>query len=187
MPDFVTRKRTVPPPQFFRRRELDVRVEQSKSLDGSAPALHGVVNACAEHLKTSADTQHHATGAGVADHRLGQPSRAHPREIGDGGLGPGDHYDVHVGQVGGFGDPPHQHAGLTGQRLDIGRVGDPRQPHRTDPQPLSAGTGLRPADHCPRRYRDRVFGIQPQLLTEGQHPVGGPAGTGGQLVQTRLQ
>ena len=54
---------------------------------------------------------------------LVQAPLPHPAQIGDGGFGTRHDDHVGIGQVGGFPDPAHQHAGFTGQRLDVGGVG----------------------------------------------------------------
>ena len=71
--------------------------------------------------------------AACASDGLVQPPLAQPAQVGDGGLGARQHDHVGIGQVGGFADPAHQHAGFAGQRFDIGGVGDPRQPQHRDP------------------------------------------------------
>ena len=95
---------------------------------------------------------------------VGQAALAQPRQVGDGGLAARDHHHVGVGQIGGVGHPPHHHSGLTGQRLDVGGVGDPRQPDRGDPQPPPPARWLRhsrrhgwpaptPSPRCPATTR----------------------------------
>ena len=96
---------------------------------------------------------------GVGGDRGGQAAIAQPGQVGDGGLAARKHDQVGVGQVGGVGDPAHQHARLACQRLDVGGVGDPGQPDRGHPQPLAAHAaapgcrrrGARPPTASPRR------------------------------------
>ena len=100
----------------------------------------------------------------VVDDRAGQAALMQPGQVGNGGLGARKHDQVGVGQLGGVGDPAHQHAWFAGQRFDIGGVGDPRQPHRRYPQPLVAARRHRRADDAVRNHRQRILGVQPELV-----------------------
>ena len=90
----------------------------------------------AQHLEAAADAEDGPARRGVGGDGRVEATLAQPGQIGDGGLAAGDHHEVGIGQLGGVGDPAHQHPGFTGQRLDVGGVGHPRQAHRGDPQPL---------------------------------------------------
>ena len=187
MMDFVSGERLLPAAQGLGLGEDDVGVQQPQPGDLPGPGFHRVVDAPAQHLEAPADAQHRLAGPRVIGDRAGQAAIAQPRQVGDGGLAARNHDQVGVGQVGGVGDPAHQHAGLAGQRLDVGGVGDPRQPDRGHPQPLAATRWRRRPDDAVRDHRQRVLGVQPELVGVGQHPVGRTAGHGVQLLQPGFQ
>ena len=118
---------------------------------------------------------------------LGQAGVPKPLQITDRGLAAGKHDDIRAGNLLGTAGPSHQHSGLAGQRLDVGGVRDPRQSHRRDPQPLGAVRWYRHTDEFTGHHRQRVLGIEPQLVAVGQHTVGRPAGERGQLLETGCQ
>ena len=120
--------------------------------------------------------------------RVGESALAQPGQVGDGGLAAGQHDDVGVGQIGGVGDPAHQHAGLAGQRLDVGGVGDARQPDRGHPQPVAAARRLRAADDAMRPAPTRESSASSHSPSANGHDaVGRPAGQGLQLRQPGRQ
>ncbi len=124
---------------------------------------------------------------GVGDDGVGQAAVAEPGQVGRGGLAAGHQHDVRVGDVGGVNRPSDHDTGFAGQRLDVGRVRRARQPDRRHPQPTRATRWLRSAHHATGHHRQRVFGVQPQVVDVRQHTVGGAAGELAQLVQPGLQ
>ena len=91
-------------------------------------------------------------------------------------------------QVGGVGDPPDQHAGLAGQRLHVGRVGDPRQPDRRHPQPRPSPRGGcgSPTMRCGCTDSESSASSH-RPSANGHDAVGGPTGEVAQLLQPGRQ
>ena len=187
MMDFVPGERLVPAAQDLGLAEGDVGVQQPQAGHHPRAGFDRVLDAPAQHLQSPADAQHRLAGPGVIDDRAGQAAIVQPGQVGDGGLAARKHDQVGVGQVGGVGDPAHQHAGLAGQRLDVGGVGDPGQPDRGHPQPLVAARWRGRADDALGNHRQRVLGVQPELVGVWQHPIGRTAGHGTQLAQPGFQ
>ncbi len=185
--DLVAVQRSLPAAQHLVGREHDVSVQHPHRLDPARPAFDRVVDRPAQHLEATANAQHGPTRGSMRANGLVQAPLPHPAQIGDGGFGTRQHDHVGIGQVGGFPDPAHQHAGFAGQRLDVGGVGDPGQPQHRDPKPLVAARRSRCAQYAVRQYRDRVLGVEPQVVGVGQHPVGGTAAEFGELAQPGFQ
>jgi hypothetical protein len=112
---------------------------------------------------------------------VGQAGGAQPAEVGDRGAGAGQHDEVGVGQFLGGGREAHQHAGLGGQRVEVGEVGQPRQPGDGDPQHFlavrRAGGGDAGWD------AEGVLDVHRRTGQPGQHAERRPAGERGELLQ----
>ena len=74
-----------------------------------------------------------------------------------------------------LGDVAHRDARLARQRVDVGGVGDPREPHHRHPQPLRAARRRRPADA--RRRRPRT--ASPRRRATARPPTAAPRASGG--------
>ena len=59
MVNLIPRQRTAPVSQRLICGEDDVGIEQAEPVDTALPALDGVLDPPAQHLETSADSQHH--------------------------------------------------------------------------------------------------------------------------------
>ena len=136
--DFVSGQWAVPAPQFLLCGEDHIGVEQAESVDAATAALDGVLDVPTQHLEPSADTQHRPPRSGVGGDHVGQSTRPQPAQVRDGGFAARDDDHVGVGEIRGFADPAHQYTGFAGQRLDVGGIGNPRQPDHADPQHLIA-------------------------------------------------
>ncbi|SHV44008.1 Uncharacterised protein [Mycobacteroides abscessus subsp. abscessus] len=188
MVDFVAGEpRRSPAPQRLNRLEGDVDIEQAQPLDHARAGLDAIVDRGREHLKSAADAQHRPARTGVGDNGIGDPVTTHPGQVGDCCLGTGNDHHIGVGDIRRVRRPPHGHPRLAGDRLDIGGIGDTRQPHRSHPQPFLTDrvTGL---PHLSRGHHgNRILGIEPQLVVVRQHPVGGSAGQRRELFEPGLQ
>ena len=85
-------------------------------------------------------------------HGVGEPGLPQPARSATVARVPGSDDEVGVGQLLGPGREPDEDAGLGGQRVEVGEVGQPRQPHHRDPQDVLAARG-RCLPAPPRRGR----------------------------------
>ena len=182
--NLITRERAVGAPQGLLLSELDVGVQQAQPVDHPAGRLDPIVDPAAQHLEPAADTEHRLPALRMPRDGVGQPAIAQPREVGGGGLGAGDHDDVRVVDVGRVDGPAHQHSGLAGQRFDVGGVRHAAAGGRGDPQPLGTAWWLWLSDDMSRQYGERILGVQPQVVDEGQHAVGRARGQLFELPKT---
>ena len=155
--------RTVPP---TRRSSLSAAKrgphrQQPEAGDRAAAALDLVVDPLAEHLVAAADAEDRvaARPRGAASARV-EPAGAQPLEVLDGRLRTRHEHEVGALDVGGRAREAHAHPRLGGQRVDVGEVAHPAQPHDGDLERVAAAGGGRLG---PRRLeRERVLDVQPQ-------------------------
>ena len=116
---------------------------------------------------------------------VGKARLPQPGQIIHCGLRAGQYDEVGFVKLGRLDGEPHPDSRLGGQRLGVGRVGDPRQPHHRDPQPLRPMRRTRPTEHP--AVRERVLRVEPQLRLERQHPVRRAPGHRGEHLQPGLE
>ena len=145
----------------------------------------------AEHLVAAADAEHRPPARGPRGDRVGQAAVAQPRQVGDGRPGPGQHHQVGVGQLGRARSTNRtSDAGLGGQRVDVGGVGDPRAAATTATRSTSRRrtAGARPAERGrSAQGRGESSRVEPQPVRPGQHAEHGPAGQLAEHVEARLR
>ena len=121
-----------------------------------------------QHLVAAADSEHGRPAFGVPDDGVGEARAPQPVQIGHRRLRSGQNDDVDVQQAGRLGHVPDGDARFAGQRLGVGRVGDPREPDDPHLSHFAARRG-RPAEHAVGDGGQRVLGVQPQPVRPGQH------------------
>ena len=120
----------------------------------------------AEHLETAAIPSTRTPRSRVRRNSLVQSTLPQPGQIGDRRTGSGQHDEVGVGDICGPGRKPHCDIGLQPQRVNVGEVADPRQPHHADPKRVLHGARP-PGDIEP------VFGVQQTSGLHGNTPSTG--------------
>ena len=151
------------------------RLQQAEAVHARpGRALHpvGVGDLAAEHLEATADAEHHTASRGVVPHGVGQPLLAQPRQVGDRRPAAGQYDDVGCGQRPWVGHEGHLEARFEAQRVDVGEVADPWEPHHRHPQPRPGRVGR----HRTVTHRERVLGVQPQVRQPRQHAEERPPG-----------
>ncbi len=166
------------PPQHFLRLEPHPRRQQPKP--GSTPArrLDRVVDLGREHLITPTDPQDRAPCRRPSHQGVGQPALPQPLQIGHRGPAPRQHDEVRMLDVGGLGGGEHIDPWLRRDGVQIGGVGDPRQPDRRDPQRPGS-----PRQPRPLRESERILRVEPHLVQPRDNSEAPQPGSPGQLVE----
>ena len=94
MMDLVAMQRCIPPAQHLVGREHDVGVQHPHCVGEARPAFHRVVDRAAQHLESTADTEHGSPRRSMRADGLIQPPLTQPAQVGDGGLGARQHDNV---------------------------------------------------------------------------------------------
>ncbi len=167
------------PPEHHRRRQ------QAQPVDRTLPALDVIDDAFGQHLVATADAEDGPAGRGPFGDGRGQPGVAQPGQVADRGPRPRHDDQIRVGQLLGPVGQPHHHPRLGRQRVEVGDVRQPGQPHGGDPQRL--GAERRQRRPRPRLQVERVLGVQPQVAPPRQHAEHRPAGQVGEHPQPRFE
>ena len=142
----------------------------------------------AQHLESPADTQHRFAGPPRASAiAVGQPRSRSQARSATVALLPGSTIrSVSARSAGSVtqrtSTPGSQASASTSVELEI--RGSRTAATRSHCAPRG---GARRADDAVGNYRQRILGVQPQLVGVGQHPVGGAAGHAQQLAQPGFQ
>ncbi len=163
-------------------READVGGEQAQAPDGAGARLDLVGDGPREHLVPAADAQHRRAGGRGPRDGVGQAGLSQPPEVGDRGTCPRQDNEVGVGQLLGPGRVPDEHAGLGGQRVEVGEVRQAGQPRHRDPQDVVAHR--LPPGAAGRRQPERVLDVELEPAQPRQHAQRRPPGQPGELVQS---
>src|SRR5205085_12463538 len=102
--------------------------------DGAAARLDGIADRLSEDLVTATDPEDERVGS--FEHGAVHTSATEPFEVGDRGLRPGENDEVGPAERGGRLHVAHVHAGLDGERVEIGEVREPREAHDGDVEPV---------------------------------------------------
>ena len=166
------------PPQHFLRLEPHPRRQQPKP--GSTPArrLDRVVDLVGEHLISPTDPQDRPPLRRPPHQGIGQPEPTQPLQIGHRGPAPWQHHEVRMLDVGGLGGGEHIDPRLRRDGVQIGGVGDPRQPDRRDPQRPGS-----PRQPRPLRESERILRVEPHLVQPRDNSEAPQPGSPGQLVE----
>ena len=121
----------------------------------------------AEHLETAAIPSTRTPRSRVRRNSLVQSTLPQPGQIGDRRTGSGQHDEVGVGDICGPGRKPHCDIGLQPQRVNVGEVADPRQPHRADPKRVLHGARP-PGDIEPSSESSQTSGLHGNTPSTGR-------------------
>ncbi len=120
--------------EYLVRGEGGSHREQAEAVHLPGTGLDRVVDATAEHLVSAADPEHRPASGRAGPQCRVQASAAQPGEVRHGRASPRDDHKIGVDQVRGPGGEGYGHAGLGPQRVDVGDVGQSRQPDHRYPQ-----------------------------------------------------
>jgi hypothetical protein len=166
-------------PRQLARREHRVDVEASEPGDVAPARLDRVPDRASEELVAAADPEDERVGS-FEDGAL-HTSAAEPVEVGDGGLRAGKDHQVGPAECGGSLDKAHVYAGLDGERVEIGEVREAGEAHDRDVESVRARR--RRGDRARSCERERVLGVEGDVVDERQHAEHRHAGASFELAQ----
>lgn len=168
------------PAHGLRRGERRLDVEEAQPGHPPRSGLDRVVDPAPEHLVAGADPEDGRPGA---DHGVGQAPLTDPGEVGDGRPTAREHDQVSVVEVVGASGPAQAHRRLHHEGVEVGGVGQVRQPD--DRHPHGRGRAGRAGG---RRQVEAVLEAEHRVLAEVREDAEHrQAGASGQLGVTGLQ
>ncbi len=151
-------------PQHLRLGEFDLQIQQTQPHDRPRIRFDPIDDATPEHLISAADAQDRPSRCRPGPERISDSGAPQPLQIRNGRFTAWQHHQIGIGQPGRVADPTHGHTGLTGQRFDIGGIGDARQPDRGDGEPFGADRRTGTADRGIGDCAEGVLRIDPQVV-----------------------
>ncbi len=155
--------------------------QQAEAGDRAGARLDLVDDRLPQQLVAAADAENRIAGGGARDQSTVQRCFAQPREILDRRLRAGNHHQVGAGDVHRRAREAHAHPGLARERVEVGEVAHPAQPHDGDVEAPVLSLDVHPG----RPDRERVLGVDAQMLDPRQHAEHRATSQAGDLLEPR--